>query len=128
MRKIPESKFNIDRERSKAEKMTTVYTGMPHGSGDNHSPVEEGVIKLERLENAYREVISELSDMREELSPLIDKITDDIKDAATIRAVMRLRYLDGYDAETIAGAIRYTSRQVYYYLKSGETVINERFQ
>ena len=50
MRQVPRKLWQIEQERAKATKITTVLTGMPRASG-NHSQVEDGAIKLSELGN-----------------------------------------------------------------------------
>ena len=121
MRQVPRKLWQIEQERAKATKITTVLTGMPRASG-NHSQVEDGAIKLSELEAAYREVLDELETMRKALDPLISTIEN-----ADLRAAMRLRYIDGHRPETIADAIPLADRTVYRYLKRGENELCQRY-
>ena len=103
-----------ERVTAKATKITTVLTGMPRGSGTS-SQVEDGAIRISEVNEAYREVVTELKAMQEELDPLIDTL-----EKADDRAVMRLRYIKGYSPEDIAEAIHRTDRSIYYYLSRAE--------
>ena len=117
MRQIPRKLWQIEQERAKATKITTVLTGMPRASG-NHSQVEDGAIRLADLQEAYAEVLSDLHDMRAVLDPLIDELEN-----ADDRAVMRLRYIKGFSPEDIAEAIHRSDRSIYYYLSRAENEI-----
>ena len=99
---------------AKATKITAVLTGMPRGSSTGNQ-VEEGAIKISEVNDAYREVVTELEAMQKELDPLIDTLG-----RADDRAVMRLRYIKGYSPEDIAEAIHRTDRSIYYYLSRAE--------
>ena len=107
-------KWREEQERAKATKITTTITGMPRGS-DNHSKVEDGAIKIASIMGAYDEVLTELQSMRVELEPMIRDLTN-----ADDRAVMRLRYIEGFSPEDIAEAIHRTPRSIYYYLSRAE--------
>jgi DNA-directed RNA polymerase specialized sigma24 family protein len=114
MRQVPRKLWQIEQEKAKATKITTVLTGMPRG-GSGKNQVEDGAIKLAELKEAFAEVTNELHYMQIELAPLISELenSDD-------RAVMRLRYIEGYSPEDIAEAIHRTDRSIYYYLSRAE--------
>jgi len=97
-----------------ATRITTHLTGLPRGSG-NHSQVEIGAIELAEVEEAYREVLEELKDMRIELDKLLPALDnpDDI-------GVMRLRYIDGKDLRLIPEAINLSERAMFYHLAGAE--------
>ena len=99
---------------SKATKITTSITGMPHGGG-NVSKVEAGAIELAEIDDAYAEVYSDLSSMRAELSPLIGSLSnpDDI-------AALRYRYIIGVPLRDIPGMMCVSERAMFYHLSSGE--------
>lgn len=120
MRQVPRKLWQIEQEEARATKITTVLTGMPRG-GSGRNQVEEGAIKLAELKEAYAETLVELHYMRIELEPLISELdnTDD-------RAVMRLRYIQGFSPEDIAESIHRTDRSIYYYLSRAENEICRR--
>ena len=117
IKQIPPMLMDIELEEARATKITATITGMPR-STDNHSKVEDGAIKLVALRDAYAEILDELKVMREELTPLIDALEnpDD-------RAVMRLRYINGYRPEDFAKDRYRTVRSIYYYLKRAEDTL-----
>lgn len=121
MRDTIKVRWRVEKEMARATKVTTVLTGMPRG-GSGHDQVSEGAIKVDEVKAAYREVLEELEQMQRELDPLIDKLEnpDD-------RAVMRLRYIEGYSPEDIAEAIHRTDRSVYYYLSRAEDQLARKF-
>lgn len=121
MRQIPRKLWQIEQERAKATKITTVLTGMPRASG-NHSQVEDGAIKLAELEEAYAEALSELYGMRQLLEPLIDTLED-----ARLSATMRLRYIKGYSQDEIAESIYVATRTVRRYLCQAEKELCKRY-
>ena len=112
--------WKVEQEQAKATKITTTLTGMPRG-GKNHNKVEDGAIRISDLKEAYREVVKELENMRTELDPLIDTLED-----ADDRAVMRLRYIQGFSPEDIAEAIHRVDRTIYYYLSRAEDRITRQ--
>ena len=121
MRQIPRKLWQIEQERAKATKITTVLTGMPRASG-NHSQVEDGAIKLAELEEAYADALSELYGMRQLLEPLIDTLED-----ARLSATMRLRYIKGYSQDEIAESIYIATRTVRRYLCQAEKELCKRY-
>ena len=121
MRQIPRKLWQIEQERAKATKITTVLTGMPRASG-NHSQVEDGAIKLAELEEAYADALSELKEMRRQLEPLIDTLED-----ARLSATMRLRYISGYSQDEIADSIYVASRTVRRYLFQAEKELCRKY-
>ena len=113
--------WRVEQEQSKATKITTVLTGMPRASG-NHSKVEDGAIRVAELTEAYSEVLTELSVMRQDLEPMISTLNN-----ADDRAVMRLRYIKGFSAEDIAEAVHRTDRAIYYYLSRAEDELARKY-
>ena len=107
-------RWRIEREKSKAERATSC-PAVAYGGRGYCSRVEEGVITITDLKDAYRESMAELERMRAALEPVIDLLPDTDE-----RAVMRLRYLKGYSAEEIAEDVYLTDRMVYYILKRAE--------
>jgi len=116
MGKLDRIKWDVERKEANATRITSVITGMPRGGGGNRQ--EDAYVILADVLDAYREAIQELDDMRGELIPLIDSLPD-----PDGRAVMRMRYLDGYHPDEIATAIRRDVRSVYRYLKRSERQI-----
>ena len=118
-----EQRLRFDRLKklSKATKITTTITGMPHGTG-NASKVEDGAIVLAEVEDAYREVIDELKTMRDELNQLLQSLDnpDDI-------GVMRLRYMDGWRLQDIPDAVCISERAMYYHLAGAERKLAKMF-
>lgn len=121
MRQTIKVRWKVEKEIAKATKITAVLTGMPHGGG-GHDKVAEGAIQIDEIKQAYREVLADLEQMQRELDPLIDTLEnpDD-------RAVMRLRYIEGYSPEDIAEAIHRTDRSVYYYLSRAEDQLARKY-
>jgi len=121
MRQVPRKLWQIEQEKAKATKITTVLTGMPRG-GSGKNQVEDGAIKLVELKEAYAEVSTELHYMQVELIPLIDTLED-----ARLSATMRLRYINGYSQDEIADAIYVATRTVRRYLMLAERELCKRY-
>ena len=121
MRRTLKVQWKIEQEEARATKITTVITGMPHGGG-GHDQVADGAINISEIKAAYREVLGELQQMRDELDPLISSLEN-----ADDRAVMRLRYINGFSPEDIAEAIHRTDRSIYYYLSRAEDQLARKY-
>lgn len=109
--------WQIEQERARATKITSIITGMPRG-GSQRDQIQDGAIRIAELEEAYAEIIRELEQMRSELGTLISQMVD-----ANNRAAMRLRYIKGWSPKDIAKAIHRTDRSVYYYLSRAEDAL-----
>ena len=120
-RKTVKILWKIEQAQATATKITAQLTGMPHG-GAGYDQVSEGAIKISELKEAYGEVIAELSDMRDELEPLINTL-----DNVDLRAAMQLRYIKGYNPEEIADAICLADRTIYRYLMRAENELCRRY-
>lgn len=112
--RLPRELWMSEKALASATKMTSMITGMPRG-GSSGNLQEERYIAYAEARDAYREVLQELSDMRNELEPMIDLLEDPDEKAA-----MRLRYLDGLRPAQIADRIFRTERCVFSYLKKAE--------
>lgn len=114
MKMLPGILWEIEKKEANATRTTTSITGMPRGGGGiNRS--EDARILLIAVKDSYREAMKELELLRIDLEPRLEKLTDDDE-----RAIMRLRYIHGYDPEKIAEAVSYHPRTVYRRLKSAE--------
>ena len=121
MRQVPRKLWQIEQEKARATKITTVLTGMSR-SGSGKNQVEDGAIKLAELKEAYAAVANELHYMQVELIPLIDTLED-----ARLSATMRLRYINGYSQDEIADAIYVADRTVRRYLMLAEKELCKRY-
>lgn len=92
-------------------------------SRDVGNPVERSVIKIEEIYQAYREALTELQAMRDQLEPLIDALPD-----PDDKALMRLRYIQGFSPEVIAESEMFplARRAVYNHLFHAEQMINTK--
>ena len=118
-----EQRLRFDRLKklAKATKITTTITGMPRGSG-TWNKIQDGAIELAEVEDAYREVLTELRSMREELEQLLPALDnpDDI-------GIMRLRYVDGKRLQDIPEAVCLSERAMYYHLSGAERKLVRMF-
>ncbi len=99
---------------AKATDISVSLTGMPHGSGI-HSKVESGAVEMVEAEEVYREAIDTLTAMRAEL----DELLPDLEDSDDI-AVIRYRYIYGYDLDMIPEKMALSERAMFYHLSSAE--------
>lgn len=122
MKRLPNILWKIEQKEANATRITSNITGMPRGGGGlNRS--EDATLALIDAKDAYREALEELETMRKELDPYLTALQDDAE-----RAIMRMRYIYGYDPETIADAVSYHPRTVYRKLKSAERRLEESCQ
>ena len=84
---LPRIKWDIERKMANAERITSNITGMPRGENGNRQ--EDAYIILADVMDAYHETLEELEQMRTELKPYVDNLTNPHE-----RAVMRMRYMD----------------------------------
>ena len=119
-----EQRLMRKRERvfANATKVTTVLTGMPRGESGTQSQVETGAIELAEVEEAYREVLSELEAMRKEL----DEMLPALKDADDI-GIIRLRYIAGHNPEEIPDLVNLSRRAMFYHLSGAEKKLMRLF-
>lgn len=113
MDKLPRIEWDLERLEANATRTTANVTGMPRGGGGNRQ--EEANIALADATEAYREALEELEALRAQLRPIVDALTD-----INEKAIMRMRYLDGYYPKEIAAIIKRTNRSVYYSLERAE--------
>ena len=122
MKRLPNILWKIEQKEANATRITSNITGMPRGGGGlNRS--EDATLALIDAKDAYREALEELEDMRKELDPYLTALQDDAE-----RAIMRMRYIYGYDPEPIADAVSYHPRTVYRKLKSADPRLEESCQ
>ncbi len=114
MKRLPSILWEIEQKEANATRITSVITGMPRGGGGlNRS--EDARLALIAVKDSYREALSELEALRHDLEQNLVFLTDEDE-----RAIMRMRYIHGYDPEQIAQAVSYHPRTIYRKLKSAE--------
>ena len=114
MKRLPSILWEIERKEANATRVTSNITGMPRGGGGLNK-TENARIKLIAVKDAYREALKELEELRIDMEPNLTQLTDEDE-----RAIMRMRYIHGYEPEKIAEAVSYHPRTVYRKLKSAE--------
>lgn len=114
MKRLPSILWEIERKEANATRVTSNITGMPRGGGGLNK-TENARITLIAVKDAYREALKELEELRIDLEPNLTQLTDEDE-----RAIMRMRYIHGYEPEKIAEAVSYHPRTVYRKLKSAE--------
>ena len=75
------------RARARAERITTVLTGMPRGSGSG-SPMENAAVELADITTELMGEVAELRTRRQEAARLLELMTDE-----RLRTVLEERYL-----------------------------------
>ena len=115
MQRMPSILWEIEKKEANATRTTSPITGMVYSSNGSNRQ-EEANIMLISVRDAYHEAVEELESLREQLKPMLPRMDDD-----TERAIIRLRYIYGYDPQKIAQAISYHPRTVLRKLSSAET-------
>lgn len=105
-REIDRKCEELSRWRSRAEKVTTVVTGMPGGSGAG-SQLQDAVDKIMCVEEEINTSIDELRAVREEIEAAIHTVSDE-----TLQTLLQMRYIDGNTFEQIAVNLNYTFRHI----------------
>lgn len=96
----------IERWRSRAERMTAGYSKAPAGGGDGRS-LENTLERLGELAVELTQQRDKLIRLRREIGAAIDTVPD-----ARLRELLRLRYIEGLSFERIAVSMDYSWRQV----------------
>lgn len=106
-KKIPGEQMDKLRAMARATKVSPgQLDGMPHGTSVGN-PVLEGVILIEEVTEAYQECITELHAMQQELTPLIDLLTDPDE-----IAFMRMFYIKLYTIPAISEMLTVSGRTI----------------
>lgn len=120
--RLPMARFRVEKAMSTATKTTAPITGMPGGSGIS-DPVQRGAELLEAARERYRAIREELTEMQQEVRPIIDALDDPLE-----RTVMQMRYLDGVSAREIAYRLSYSERHIFRTLAEAENKIEAAHQ
>ena len=112
--RLPVARFRVDKAMARATKTTTVLTGMPRGSGTGDQTAD-GAILLQLAREALDRIETELSEMRAELGPMIERIDEPLQ-----KSVMRLRYMDGMRVREIAYSLNYSEPHIFRILQRAE--------
>lgn len=114
--KLQRVQWDVERKTANATRITSVITGMPRGGSGNRQ--EEAYVILADVLDAYKDTMDELDTMRAELKPFIDALPDPDE-----KAIMILRYMDGYSPEEIPGMVKLSRASVYAHLNRAERKI-----
>lgn len=95
----------IQRWRSRAEKMTAGYGGTPSGGGDGRS-LENTMAHIDDLTRQLSDQRDRLVTLRRNIGTAIDSVPD-----ARLRELLRLRYIEGLTFEQIAVRMSYSYKQ-----------------
>ena len=120
MQRLPMARLNVERAMSRATKVTSTLSDMPHGSGVSN-PVADGVERLTEAKAALQRLQGELHEMQAQLMPVIDELDNPLE-----RTVMQMRYMDGISAWDIAYGLNYSERQIFRILKKAESRTTEK--
>lgn len=116
MDRLPSARRHVEIELSRATKCTQQLTGMPSGGGGGNSG--DSFIRYIEAKDALSALLQELQSLRDEAEPLIDALPDSIQ-----RTVMKLRYIDGYEAHKIAVELHYSEGHIFRLLRMAEAEI-----
>lgn len=96
----------IERWRSRAERMTAGYSKAPAGGADGRS-MEHTLERLGELAGELTDQRDKLVRLRREIGAAIDTVPD-----ARLRVLLRLRYIEGLSFEQMAVRMGYSWRQI----------------
>lgn len=96
----------IERWRSRAERMTAGYSKAPAGGGDGRS-MEHTLERLGELAGELTHQRDKLIRLRREIGAAIDTVPD-----TRLRELLRLRYIEGMTWERVAVQMGYSYMQV----------------
>lgn len=96
----------IERWRSRAERMTAGYSKAPAGGGDGRS-MEHTLERMGELAVELTQQRDKLIRLRREIGVAIDTVPD-----ARLQELLRLRYIDGMTWERVAVQMDYSYMQV----------------
>lgn len=98
--------LEIERWRSRAERMTAGYSKAPAGGGDGRS-LEHTLERLGELAGELTNQRYNLIRLRREIGAAIDTVPD-----ARLQELLRLRYIEGMTWERVAVQMGYSYMQV----------------
>ncbi len=85
--------------------------GIPNSSSASGARFESVIAKIAGIEDRINEKIDQLIELRDEITTAIDSVDD-----ATMRTLLRLRYICGWEWEKIARKINYSDVHTRGYL------------
>lgn len=111
--------WRIIKMEARATKSTTTITGMPR-SGGTGNRMEEIIVEIATIKEAYIGICDELNKMQAELEKAMKVISNPM-----VRVSVHMRYIRGCKIREICETLNYSDRQVIRFLKQGENEINE---
>ena len=111
--------WRIIRAEARATRSTTTITGMPR-SGNNGNKMENMIVEIATLKEAYIEICEKLADMKQELEKKLPSLRNPY-----VQVSMRMRYIKGMKIKDICETLSYSDRQVIRFLKQGEEEIHK---
>lgn len=111
-------RWRIIRAEARATRTTTNLTGMPRSGGFSNR-MEEVIVEIATMKEAYIQITEELSVKKAELEKAIKVIKNPF-----VLLSIRMRYINGQKIKEICTALSYSDRQVLRFLKQGEREIN----
>ena len=110
--------WRIIRMEARATKSTTTITGMPR-SGGNGNRMEEIIVEIATVKEAYIQICEELKTRTAELEKAMGVLKNPM-----VSVSIRMRYIHGRKIREICETLNYSDRQVIRFLKQGEREIN----
>ena len=110
--------WRIIRMEARATKSTTTITGMPR-SGGNGNRMEEIIVEIATVKEAYIQICEELKTRTAELEKAMGVLKNPM-----ISVSIRMRYIHVRKIREICETLNYSDRQVIRFLKQGEREIN----
>ena len=87
--------WRIIRAEARATRSTTTITGMPR-SGNNGNKMENMIVEIATLKEAYIEICEKLADMKQELEKKLPSLRNPY-----VQVSMRMRYIKGMKIKDI---------------------------
>ena len=110
--------WRIIKMEARATKSTTTITGMPR-SGGTGNRMEEIIVEIATIKEAYIGICDELNKMQADLEKAMKVISNPM-----VRVSVHMRYIRGCKIREICETLNYSDRQVIRFLKQGESEIN----
>lgn len=87
-------------------------TGMPHGQGAVSNPTESLILKKEKLQRLLEKKQDKLLDEQLKIENFLETVDD-----ATVRIIIRSRFIDGKNWHQIGKELNFERTTPYYHLK-----------
>lgn len=116
-------RWAVQKQRSKAEKITASFSSSGGGGSRTGDKVGDGAVQLSELTEAYEEVRTELEQQRRELRAAIRRWEGHRN--GSVKTCLEFRYMKGRSVRKIAAALNYSEQYVFKMLKRGERLAKE---